>query len=1055
MADEQDQLLNEYTELLSQLADSPAAYPLHLEHLRLTHKLALPDELNQARGLFLQHYALPKNEWDDWLSTTKAAVDAAGSDEVEPHITMIELYKRASSEYLSIPLLIDYSLYFINSYYASLGISPPSNLSTIAQEEEEDDEEEAAAAPSRQVGEPNLVLGAVFELDEVRIAEKEVLSLAGAHIARSGEVWNLWKVFELDLLKREPSSEQVAHIDAMYIARLKQPHLNIEKTFSQYSHFISTHLNASYNTKLPAANKSYANSEKQATEREAQEAKLVAEGNSVQGYLDYGKWEMEVKNVNVPLVSHLWERATSDFPENVEIWLAYLEFSAKKPGLTMPIAEKAVRHVPGSHVLWENYFLAAEKARNTTPALELLFTRATDTSLMEDVESLVGLYEARAGFQRREVEKLIENEEEVDGSVIDDVVGVLLEGIKRVRTVEKKGDLAGGLRLEKHLIRLLERFNRIDEVTSIWEDLTKTYPTSSVVWYGRADFETRAGDLKSAHKVYQTGCTQKSLDYPEYLLEAWLAFEKHSGTLDDLEYTVRKVGRQKKGLEAKRMREAIAAAQQAEAEKPAEQFIEDAVMATAAEDKAEGKKRERSPAVGEDKAEGKSKKAKVEGAPAAPTQPAEPKRDRENSTVFVVATSDASMGEQEVSKLFNDCGEVRESKIKRIGSKDYAMIEFVDKESVGMAQTKDKKKINGVEVEVHIAWKSCLYVTNYPESYDKEKVEKLFSKYGTIFDTRWPSKKFRDTRRFCYVQFTSPDDAVSALELHGSELQPGIKLNVYISDPAAKTRRTDAGANQKELYIANLARSVREFDLKKLFEPYGAIKGIRVPTDDKGDAKGFAFVEFEEESAAKASLALHNHELKKRHLSVTIAQSRVVGTHKEGPREPRAVLDSRRVRVSNIKAGTEEAIVQQAFEKIASVKQVLMDAGSTDAVVELVSQAEAGKVLLVVDSVLVDGEPVVVVAESHQARIAAEKKAAAPPRPTGADSDAVMRPRQMARGRGRGRVGLGARGGRPGLGAGGAAASSGASMSSAPGGEAAPKAGAKSQDDFRALLAKK
>jgi hypothetical protein len=28
--------------------------------------------------------------------------------------------------------------------------------------------------------------------------------------------------------------------------------------------------------------------------------------------------------------------------------------------------------------------------------------------------------------------------------------------------------------------------------------------------------------------------------------------------------------------------------------------------------------------------------------------------------------------------------------------------------------------------------------------------------YGLIFDVRWPSKKFKSTRRFCYVQYTSP-----------------------------------------------------------------------------------------------------------------------------------------------------------------------------------------------------------------------------------------------------------------------------------------------------------
>lgn len=96
-------------------------------------------------------------------------------------------------------------------------------------------------------------------------------------------------------------------------------------------------------------------------------------------------------------------------------------------------------------------------------------------------------------------------------------------------------------------------------------------------------------------------------------------------------------------------------------------------------------------------------------------------------------------------------------------------------ESVLAARTKDKKRINDVELEVYIAWECCLYVTNYPETYDKAAVEKLFEQvclpsfvyhhihrlilhiqYGTIFDIRWPSKRYKATRRFCYVQFANP-----------------------------------------------------------------------------------------------------------------------------------------------------------------------------------------------------------------------------------------------------------------------------------------------------------
>ena len=95
-------------------------------------------------------------------------------------------------------------------------------------------------------------------------------------------------------------------------------------------------------------------------------------------------------------------------------------------------------------------------------------------------------------------------------------------------------------------------------------------------------------------------------------------------------------------------------------------------------------------------------------------------------------------------------------------------------DSVPAALTKDKKRIDGQEVAVHLAWQSTLYVTNFPEKADDTFIRTLFAKvcryepgnplpdsgiclqYGTIFDVRWPSKKFKATRRFCYVQFSSP-----------------------------------------------------------------------------------------------------------------------------------------------------------------------------------------------------------------------------------------------------------------------------------------------------------
>lgn len=42
-------------------------------------------------------------------------------------------------------------------------------------------------------------------------------------------------------------------------------------------------------------------------------------------------------------------------------------------------------------------------------------------------------------------------------------------------------------------------------------------------------------------------------------------------------------------------------------------------------------------------------------------------------------------------------------------------------------------------------------------------------------------------------------------------------MSVYISDPARKQARTDASANDREIYVAGLAKSVKEEELRKLF----------------------------------------------------------------------------------------------------------------------------------------------------------------------------------------------------------------------------------------------
>lgn len=44
------------------------------------------------------------------------------------------------------------------------------------------------------------------------------------------------------------------------------------------------------------------------------------------------------------------------------------------------------------------------------------------------------------------------------------------------------------------------------------------------------------------------------------------------------------------------------------------------------------------------------------------------------------------------------------------------------------ALTKDKKRLHDEEISVHLAWRSTLYITNFPESADDASMRDLFGK---------------------------------------------------------------------------------------------------------------------------------------------------------------------------------------------------------------------------------------------------------------------------------------------------------------------------------------
>lgn len=78
------------------------------------------------------------------------------------------------------------------------------------------------------------------------------------------------------------------------------------------------------------------------------------------------------------------------------------------------------------------------------------------------------------------------------------------------------------------------------------------------------------------------------------------------------------------------------------------------------------------------------------------------------------------------------------------------------------------------------------------------------------------------------------------------------------------------------LYVGNLAYSMRDDDLNALFATHGEVDSARVIIDRaSGRSKGFGFVEMSDEEAAKAAIeALNGTEIEGRNVIVNEARPR-------------------------------------------------------------------------------------------------------------------------------------------------------------------------------------
>lgn len=145
-----------------------------------------------------------------------------------------------------------------------------------------------------------------------------------------------------------------------------------------------------------------------------------------------------------------------------------------------------------------------------------------------------------------------------------------------------------------------------------------------------------------------------------------------------------------------------------------------------------------------------------------------------------------------------------------------------------------------------------VFVSNLHYSVTEDKLKELFpnaKNIDLVMDNKGKS------RCFGYVEFNMEEEAMTAL---ARDREPIDGRPMFISTCKEKTERKPVFKYKTEtepnkLFVRGLPIQKSQEDIENLFKPYEAI-AVRLVLHKSGQPKGLAYVEFENEQAAKAAL---------------------------------------------------------------------------------------------------------------------------------------------------------------------------------------------------------
>ncbi|XP_037262972.1 nucleolin [Falco rusticolus] len=205
----------------------------------------------------------------------------------------------------------------------------------------------------------------------------------------------------------------------------------------------------------------------------------------------------------------------------------------------------------------------------------------------------------------------------------------------------------------------------------------------------------------------------------------------------------------------------------------------------------------------------------------------------------------------------------------RIGaSKRFGYVDFSSAEDLDKALQMNGKKLMGSEVKLEKAKSKetikenkkerdarTLFVKNLPYRLTEDEIREVFENAQEI---RIVMNKEGNSKGMAYVEFKSEAEANKALEeKQGTEIDGRAMVIDFTGEKSHQEHQKGGGEREsKTLIVNNLSYAASEETLQELFKKASSIK---MPQNNQGRPKGYAFVEFPTTEDAKEALNSYNN----------------------------------------------------------------------------------------------------------------------------------------------------------------------------------------------------